>query len=399
MLSHGEGYRVWDIDGKEYIDGIGSALSATCGYGHPEVLRAISAQLSRLHHFDLSVASHEPAGLLAERIASYLPEALSRTLFVNSGSEGLEAAVMIAACYWSIAGAKRSRIVSFARGYHGTTVISRSLSGLPPVSHPFHAPLPVTRVDLPVPPSQLRRPESLPPLLAAFERAFGSDPDDQPMAVIVEPLLNVGGGIVLPPGFLRALRQLCDATGTLLVVDEIFTGYGRVGRMFACQYEDVDADILVSSKGLSSGYVPIAAVTVRQSIYDSFEREPIIGGLRYGHTTSGHAVACAAGLATLDVIERDGLVERAARLGACLLDRLRPLAGEGEVHDVRGLGLALVIEMSSVAAADRLVGRAHDAGLLLRQQGEVVMAVPALVIDDEGISAIADRIERCVDAG
>ncbi len=394
MLSHGKGYRVWDIEGQEYVDA--SSLNATCGYAHPDVVAAVNRQLVRLQGVDLSVCSHEPAGLLAERLASYLPETLSKTLFVNSGSEGFEAAIMIAAAYWAHVGGARSRVVTFARGYHGSTLISRSLSGLPRVGHSFQAPLPVTRVELPVPPRELRRPESLPLLLGAFEEALAGNADDRPMAVVVEPFLNVGGGVVLPPGFLRGLRELCDVAGTLLILDEVFTGYGRTGRMFACQLEDVEPDILVSSKGLGSGYVPIAAVTVQQRIHNSFDKDPFIGGLRYGHTTSGHAAACAAAMATLDVLEKENLVERAEHLGAALLDSLAPLAGTGAVTDVRGLGLVLVMEMSSMEAATEVVIRAEDMGLLLRQQGEAIMAVPPLVIDHEGVAVIVDRLERSV---
>jgi adenosylmethionine-8-amino-7-oxononanoate aminotransferase len=398
MMARGEGYRVWDVEGREFIDA--SALNSTCGYAHPEVMAAIGGQLARLHMVDLSAASCEPAGLLAERIASYLPPVLSKTLLVNSGSEGIEAAVMIAASYWSHVGRQRSRVVAFARAYHGSTLVSRSLSGLPFTDHPFREPLPVTHVELPASPRELREPGSLPLLLGGFERAIGNDPSDLPIAVVVEPLLNVGGGVVLPAGFLRGLSGLCAATGTLLIADEVFTGYGRTGRMFACQHEDVVPDILVSSKGLAGGYLPITAVTVKQRIHDTFNDDHSVrGGLRYGHTTSGHAVACAAALATLDVIEKEDLAERSRYLGARLLGRLAPLAGDGEVCDVRGLGLVLTVEMSSVDAANRLMLRAQDAGLLLRQQGQAVMAVPPLIIDDRGADEIAARLERCLAGG
>jgi adenosylmethionine-8-amino-7-oxononanoate aminotransferase len=270
------------------------------------------------------------------------------------------------------------------------------MSSLPRTRHLLAPPVPVTLVELPVPPPQLRRPESLPLLLAAFERAIRDDPDGLPAAVVVEPFLNVGGGVVLPPGFLRGLRELCDATGTLLVLDEVFTAYGRSGRMFACEREDVSPDVLVSSKGLAGGYVPIAAVTVRQEVHDTFAADPVIGGLRYGHTTSGHAVACAAALATLDVIEKEGLLERAEHLGAVMRNRLAPLARLDGVTDVRGLGLLAVVEMSSPEAAAQVLVRAREHGLLLRQQGAAVLAVPPLVVDDEGVAAMLDRVERAV---
>ncbi|GJF30416.1 adenosylmethionine-8-amino-7-oxononanoate aminotransferase [Kitasatospora sp. NE20-6] len=393
-LTHGSGHRVWDIDGRGYVDA--SALNSTCGYGHPEVLRAIAGQAARLHHADLSVAGHEPAGLLAERLSAHLPPGLSKTLFVNSGSEGFDAAVMIATSYWTHVGRPRSRVVTFARGYQGATLLSRSMSALPRSRHLLSPPLPVTLVDLPAEPRLLRREESLPALLEAFRQAVGDDPDDLPAAVVVEPFLNVGGAVVLPPGFLRGLRELCDATGTLLVVDEVFTAYGRSGRMFACLREDVAPDIVVSSKGLTGGYVPLAAVTVQQHVHDTFDRDPVVGGLRYGHTTSGHAVACAAALATLDVIEKEDLCARAEHLGTGLLGRLAPLTRTEGVVDVRGLGLIVAVETVSEETAARAVARAREQGLLLRQIGPSVVAVPPLVIDDEGAAAVADGLTAAV---
>ncbi|HCT76449.1 MAG TPA: aspartate aminotransferase family protein [Micromonosporaceae bacterium] len=395
MLSHGSNYRVWDVDGREYIDG--SSLNSTCGYGHPKVAAAIADQSRLLQHFDISGGGHEPLGLLAERLASYMPERLAKTVFVNSGSEGIEAAMLIASSYWEHVGKPRSRVVAFRLGYHGSTLISRSLSGLPRCRHPFAAPFPITLVDLPLPPRDLRQPDSLPLLVAEFTRAFGDDANDWPVAVVVEPFLNVGGGVVLPRGFLRALRDLCDETGTLLVLDEIFTGYGRTGRMFACEHEDVVPDILVASKGLSGGYIPIAAVTVQQHIHDSFQHEAVLGGLRYGHTTSGHATACAAALATLDILDSENLVKRAELHGARLLDRFASWAGIGEVIDVRAYGLILVLEMSSTEAANDLITCARANGLLLRRQGargEAIMVVPPLTIDDEGVNEIITRLDR-----
>lgn len=394
-LSHGRGHHVWDIDGHEYIDA--SALNSTCGYAHPHVRQAISEQAAQLHHFDLSLAANLPAGLLAERLASHLPAGMAKTLFVNSGSEGFEAALLIAAAYHRHIGAPRSRVVGFARGYQGTTVACRSMSTLPRSRHDLRAPAPMTLVDLPLAPRELRKPEALPKLLAEFERAIGDEPADYPMAVVVEPFLNVGGGVVLPPGFLRRLRSLCDATGTLLIVDEVFTAYGRAGRMFACLRENVTPDILVSSKGLSGGYVPIAAVNVAGHVHDTFGSDPVIGGLRYGHTTSGHALACAAALATLDVLERDQLASRAEQLGGVLLDRFVALADHADVVDVRRLGLILVLEMSCAEAASRLVSIARQTGLLLRQQTTAVMAVPPLVIDDRGAAELTVRLARALD--
>lgn len=164
--------------------------------------------------------------------------------------------------------------------------------------------------------------------------------------------------------------------------------------MFAAEHDGVEPDIAVVSKGLSGGYVPITAVAVRPQLHDGFSADPIIGGLRYGHTSSGHAVACAAALATLDVLERERLPERADRHGRDLLSRLEPLAGKGFATDVRGLGLVVTLEAGSVEAATALVVAARGRGLLLRQQGPNVMVVPPLIIDEEGLSAITDGIEE-----
>jgi adenosylmethionine-8-amino-7-oxononanoate aminotransferase len=391
MLSHGDGYHVWDIDGRQYIDA--SGLNAVCGYRHPYLIEAISRQLEHLHHVDISVASHRLAGLLAERISGYLSGPMNKTLFVNSGSEAFDAAVLIAAAYWSYVDRPRSRVVAFGRGYHGSTVAARTLSGLPPTDHWLRPPVPVTHVELPFSPRDLRRPESLPALVSAFERAVADG--DPPLAVVVEPFLNVGGGVVLPPGFLRAIRELTDATGTLLIVDEVFTAYGRTGSMFACESELVEPDILVSSKGLCSGYMTIGAVTVQDRIYAEFGKDPVIGGLRYGHTTSGHPIACAAALATLDIIERERLVERSDRLGSALLERTAALE-HPNITDVRGAGLTLVMETPSMDAATRVRTRLADNGVLFRQQGQVLMAVPPLIIDEAGVTAIGDRWERAL---
>ena len=208
FYTHGEGYRIWDVNGVEYIDA--SALNSTCGYAHPEVVAAIAAQSARLHHVDLSVSSHEGVGLLAERLAGLLPVGLSRTLFVNSGSEGIDAALLTASAYWDHSHEPRSQLVAFASGYHGSTLLSRSMSGLPRNGHALPM-LPYVRLIEPsVPARELRRPESLPALLAAFEAALAAEPT---AAVVIEPFLNVGGGVVLPPGFLRGVRELCDRYG------------------------------------------------------------------------------------------------------------------------------------------------------------------------------------------
>ncbi|MEU6145655.1 aminotransferase class III-fold pyridoxal phosphate-dependent enzyme [Streptomyces sp. NPDC047081] len=389
MIARGEGARVWDTAGREYIDA--SSLNSTVGYGNEEVIAAATEQLRTLHGVDMSATNHPVAGRLAEAIAGYLPEGLSRTLLLNSGSEAIEAALMIASCYRQITGDPRNRVITFALGYHGSTVLTRTLSGLVPTGHPFHQPIEVTRVTLPLPAAELRHPEATKALVAAFAKALAGA-GDAPLAVVIEPFLNVGGGIVLPPGFLTELRDLCDRSGALLILDEIFTGYGRTGQMFAFQYEDAAPDILVSSKGLGGGYVPISAVTARQDIYAAFADDEIIGGLRYGHTTAGHATSSAVAIATLGVMERQGLVQNADDRGRELLKLIEPLRSLPGVVDTRGLGLVGVVEMTDMAAAAALVVSCQENGLMVRQQAGSVLLCPPLTITSTEVKEIAERI-------
>ncbi|HZM75519.1 MAG TPA: aminotransferase class III-fold pyridoxal phosphate-dependent enzyme [Candidatus Limnocylindrales bacterium] len=399
LLARGSGHHVWDVHGKRYLDGISSALNASLGHAHPVLREAIARQLDRLSHVDLSVGGHEPSGLLAERIAGLMPDGLDRTLFVNSGSEATEAALRIAFEYWRQVGRERRRVITFARGYHGATILCQSLSGLPHTAHPLQDPMPVTRMALPLPARELRGPDGLSALLSEFDSAqwTGGVPRDV-AAVVVEPFLNVGGGVVLPPGFLRELQRRCEESGALLVLDEVFTGFGRAGRWFGFQADGATPDIVMTSKGISGGYLPLAAVTASRAVYDAFVRGPSRGRLHYGHTTSGHAIACAAGLATIDVLEREGLVDRAATMGARLVSGLEHLMSDPHVVDVRGLGLVAVVELNRPQAAERVSAGCLERGLLVRQQLTSIMVVPPLVIDEAGIDEIADVLAAAVPA-
>ncbi|UNO43217.1 aminotransferase class III-fold pyridoxal phosphate-dependent enzyme [Streptomyces sp. MST-110588] len=386
VLVSGRGDRVRDAAGREYLDAMACALNSSCGYAHPALVAAAERQMSLLPHYDLSVGTHLPVGRVAERLGALLPEGLGRTLFLNSGSEATEAAVRIAHDYWTNKGEPRSRIVTFAAGYHGTTYIAQHLSGLPTNAVYGAEPFPVTRVRPSLPARELRTPEALPALVQEFEHAVLDG--TPPAAVFVEPLLNVGGGVVLPAGFLRALRELCDRCGTLLIVDEVFCGFGRTGRMFGFEHDGVTPDLVTMSKGLSGGYVPFAALSTTEEVYASFAADPLLGGLRYGHTTGGHAVACAVALAVLDVIEERKLVQASATLGEQLLAGLRPLLDHREVLDVRGLGLVATVECAGPEVAAELVAGARARGVLLRRQGAAVMAIPPLVIGESGVAEL-----------
>lgn len=219
---------------------------------------------------------------------------------------------------------------------------------------------------------------------------------DRVAAFIVEPVLGVGGVIVPPDGYLRALREICTRYGVLLIADEVVTGFGRTGRWFGVDHEDVVPDILVTAKHLAGAYAPLSAVTVPERIFAAFAADPLLGGLRHGHTTGGHAVACAAALAVLDIIASDGLVEHAASLGAVLLELLRLAQVVPGVRHVRGRGLLLGIETESSELADTVATVAQDAGVLVRPIGTVLTIAPPLTITyDEaafGVQTVLDSL-------
>ena len=395
VLARGDNYRVWDTSGAEYIDA--SSLNLTCGYANRQVVDAVSAQMNVLQGVDISVQTHELVGRLAERLASYLPENLNKTLFVNSGSEGVEAAVLIANTYWRQLGEPKPTLLAFKQGYHGSTALTRSISGLPRVQHDFRTPFTVRQIDLPCDTRALRTPAGLSALVARFRSALESETIG---AVVVEPFLNVGGGIAFAEGFLAELRALCDEFDALLILDEVFTGFGRTGSMFACTGRGVVPDILVSSKGLAGGYMPIAAVTVTDEVFETFKSEPVIGGLRYGHTTSGHAGACAAALATLQVLDEQHLCANAEAMGKRLLDLLERIPHTRRYVDLRREGLIVVLEFDSFETSSEVKAAARHRGLLLRQPGAALMAVPPLTIDSGGIDALAERLTKSlVDVG
>jgi adenosylmethionine-8-amino-7-oxononanoate aminotransferase len=396
VIEAGDGYRVRDTQGNWYIDALSGSLNTILGYGHPVLLKAMSAQTSVLPHFDLTVGMHQPAAELAYRLSELLPGDLNRVLLANSGSEGVEAAIRMALDYWASRGEDRRRVISFANGYHGSTLLAQHLSGLPVTGGNWAEPFPVSRIELPLPPAELRTAQGSELLLSAFEAAL-SEADDT-AAVIVEPFINVGGGIVLPTGFLAGLRELCTRHNVLLVLDEVFCGMGRTGRMFGFEHEGITPDVVVVSKGLSGGYVPVSATVATEHVYETLSREPVLGGLRYGHTTSGHALACAVASAVITTLEDERVVANAQAMGARLATRCEALLEAPGVHDVRAFGLVAVVQFDGEESAVAVERGIRARGVLLRRQGDTLMLVPPLIIDERGVDALMERLEAAVRA-
>ncbi|MGH8896508.1 MAG: aspartate aminotransferase family protein [Egibacteraceae bacterium] len=401
IIVAGQGSNVVDLEGRTYLDAKGCVCNAAVGYSHPQVVAAITIQARTLMHYDLVRAGNIPAIRLAAAYARLLPEGLSRTLFCSSGSEANEAAIKLARLYHRLAGQpSRQTIVSLRDGYHGTTLGTVALTGLPAVRAEVTPSLPgFAQVDSPVCRGCVEgvlHDRCCIPGPKMLEAALLRLGPQTVAAVIMEPILGVAGVLIPPDGYLAAVREICDRHGVFLILDEVLTGFGRTGKLFGFQHDDAPPDILTTSKQVSGGYAPLGAMTARQDLYEAFATDPQLGGFRHGHTSSGHAIACAAALAVLDVLDREGLVGRAAQLGGRLLADLAELRRFPIVRDVRGRGLLVGIQLDSAICAAQVAAAARERGVIVGHQGTVVSLTPPLVLTDaEAHRIVAVLLASC----
>lgn len=379
---HASNAEVWDVEGKRYIDfGTGIAVLNT-GHLHPKVKEAVAAQLEKFSHTCFQVTPYESYVELAERLNEIAPgKTPKKTIFLTTGAEAIENAVKIARYH-----TKRSAVIAFSGGFHGRTYLGSSLTGKvqpykagfgPMMPEIYHVPFPMTYHGVSVEDS-----------LEALYGLFKADVDPARVAaIVIEPVLGEGGFYQAPVELLRKLRGLCDQHGILLIVDEIQTGFGRTGRMFAVEYSGIEPDLMTIAKSVSGG-IPLSAVIGKAEIMDS----PLPGGL--GGTFAGSPLACVAGLAVLDVIEEEQLIQRANHIGKFMTSRLSGLQvrfpGIGEV---RALGAMVAIELVKNCSADQpdaeltrqLVQAAARKGLILLSCGiyaNVIRFLAPLTIPD-----------------
>jgi 4-aminobutyrate aminotransferase len=377
------GTEVVDVDGKRYVDFTSGVLVTNTGHCHPRVVEAIRDQAGAL--LNCFAAPHPLRSRLASRLTGLLPGALSQVAFFSSGTEAVEAAIKVAR---NATG--RHDVVSFQGAFHGRTYLSMALAGLED-DRSHYGPLPAGIVHAPFPyPYRCDRAEAHDcsnHALADLEHLLATELSGPPAAIVVEPYQGSAGSRVAPPAFVRALRELCDRHGALLVADEVQAGFGRTGTFFAFEQWGAVPDILVLGKGMASG-VPISGVVASPEVFSAVPP----GGLT--STFGGNPLACAAALATIDVIEDERLPERAERIGRRLLHALRACEIE-LVGDVRGIGLAIGIELvrdrrskePAAAEACAVVDRAAELGLVLIPPiglfGNVIRIAPPLTISDE----------------
>jgi adenosylmethionine-8-amino-7-oxononanoate aminotransferase len=386
-VSVAAGARLTLSDGRELIDGIANWWSACHGHNHPAIRAALRAQLGHFPHVMFAGLAHEPAYRLAARLTALVPGDFSRVFFTESGSVSVEVGLKMALQYWMIAGRPgKTRIVSFRGGYHGDTLATMPLCDPEEGMHAMFAGVfsPALLADLP---RDAESEAALDALLAARSQEIA--------AVIVEPLVQGAGGMVMHgPGVLRALRSLCDRHGVLLIFDEIFTGFGRTGTLFAMDQAQVEPDILCLSKALSGGTLPLAATLARRPIAEAFEADHPAAVLMHGPTYMANALACAAANASLDLFAQEPRLEQAARIAAQMAFELEPCRALPGVVDVRVMGAIGVVQLDR--EAESLRRSFPPLGVWLRPFRDIVYLTPPLIIEEDDLSCLTSAVVRVV---
>ena len=380
------GTRITLADGRELIDGIASWWTACHGYNHPHIRQAVEAQLASMPHVMFGGLVHEQAFVLARRLTKLLPDDLTRVYFSESGSVAVEVAMKMATQYWINRGIRgKNRFVAFKGGYHGDTTGAMAVSDPDAGMHAaFAGVLPRHHIaDLPDDDSTLDQ------LLT--ERG------DTVAAMIVEPLVQGAGGMTFHDArALRRLRALADRYDVLLIFDEIFTGFGRTGTMFACEHAGVAPDIITLSKALTGGTLPLAATIATRMIFDAFWSDDPKKALMHGPTYMANALGCAAANASLDLFEREPRLRQVADIAIALEQGLGPCRDFPNVKDVRVKGAIGVVELDRIDDLNALRTQFIEQGVFIRPIGNVIYLTPAFTISSDELKTLTDAILKTV---
>jgi adenosylmethionine-8-amino-7-oxononanoate aminotransferase len=383
------GCRIILADGRELVDGIASWWTACHGYNHPHIRQAVERQLAIMPHVMLGGLVHEQALTLARRLSALLPGDLERVFFSESGSVAVEIAMKMALQYWINRGApERTTFIAFKGGYHGDTTGAMSISDPEEGMHAlFHGILPKhVIVDLPDNEAKAAA------LDAMVQRHAG-----RIAGLIVEPLVQGAGGMLFhDTATLQRLRELADHHGILLIFDEIFTGFGRIGAMFACEQVGVVPDIVTLSKALTGGTLPLAATVARRAVFEAFWSDDPNAALMHGPTYMGNALACAAANASLDLFEQEPRLSQVQAISKQMHDELascRDLAG---VKDVRVRGAVGVVELERIAEPGALRARFVEEGVFIRPFGNIIYLTPSFTIPPDELSQLIHAIGKVI---
>ena len=410
IFTEGHGAVLRDASGKEYLDGLACLWNVHVGHGRKELAAAAAEQMGRLAYATAYAGyTNEPAIRLAERLLQRAYSNLSGVYFTTGGAEANETAFKTARYYWRRHGMPgKTKIIARHHAYHGLTMAAMSATGI----SAFH------RMFQPLVPGFIHITPSYPyrhpgPMADALEDAIRREGADTVAAFIAEPVIGAGGVIVPAPDYFPAIREICDRHQVLFIADEIITGFGRTGHWFALDHWGVQPDVVTFAKGVTSAYLPLGGVMVSREIHRSIQEAPAAERFMHAATYSGHPTCCAVGLANLDILEREGLVERAGALGQRLLSRLAGLRDLPSVGDVRGLGLMAGVELvedkqtkaPAVGLGGRVLTEARKRGLITRMRagqtgdhpiGDTICLAPPLVTTEAQIDRIVEILREAI---
>jgi beta-alanine--pyruvate transaminase len=409
LLERAEGMYYWTPDGRQILDGTAGLWCVNAGHCRPKIVEAVKRQVETMDFAPTFQMGHPIAFEFADRLARIAPTGFSRVFFTNSGSESVDTALKIALAYHRARGeAQRFRLIGRERGYHGVNFGGMAVGGLVTnkkmfgpgvagVDHIRHT------HDLPRNAFSRGQPEHGAEFADELERLCSLHDPSTIAAVIVEPVAGSAGVLVPPKGYLERLRDICTRHGILLIFDEVITGFGRLGQPFASQRFGVQPDLFTTAKGLTNGTVPMGAVFVRDALFDAFMQGPDGIELFHGYTYSGHPVACAAGIGTLDTYADEALLTRAASLERYWEDAAHALKGTRHVIDIRNYGLVAAIELEPRAGAPgrrafEAFVKAFESGVLIRVTGDIIALSPPLIVEKPQIDRLFAGLREALQA-
>ena len=408
LLTSAKGMFYKSDDGREVLDGIAGLWCTNAGHCHPKIVAAVQNQAAELDYATAFNMSHPKAFELAEKVSSLTPQGLDRIFYGNSGSEAVETAMKVALAYHASKGdGQKTKFVGREKGYHGVNFGGVSVGGLTPNRKSFGPLLPgIDHMphtwDTEHMAFSKGQPEWGLHLADELEKILILQDPSTVAAVIIEPVTGSGGVIVPPVGYLERIREICTKHNVLLIFDEVITGFGRLGCCFAANRFDVRPDMITMAKGLTSAMIPMSAVAFDNSIYDQLMEGPeAMIELFHGYTYSGHPVACAAGIAALDVYEEEGLFDRAKEMEPHFQEAIHSLKGLNQVIDIRNIGLMGAIHFGSdglpaTEFAAKVFQHCYDNNVLVRYSGEFLVLSPSLIVEKEHLDTIADALKAAI---
>lgn len=411
IIERGEGVYLIDVNGNRYIDGVSSLWVNVHGHNHPKINQVIKEQLEKIAHSTTLGVANVPAILLAKRLAEIAPEGLTRVFFSDTGACAMEIAIKMAYHYWQNKGeTKKKRFVALRNGYHGDTIGAMSVGGIdlfhavyrPLLFEAYFSPSPYCyRCELGLRPDRcgLECLNKLEEIVAKHK--------DEICAIVSESTVQAAGGIiVMPPGFMKGLREIADRYGVLLVLDEVAVGFGRTGKMWGCEHEGVVPDIMAVAKGITGGYLPVAATLTTDEVYNAFLGD-YTKTFYHGHTYTGNPLGCAAALASIELFEEERTLDKLQPKIEHLSKRLEEFKELKHVGDVRQKGFMVGIELvrdkeskepfpPEERTGYKVMLKAREKGVFIRPLGDVVVILPPLVIEMDELDRLIDAVKWAI---